>query len=388
MNKLQNENSILKQKIRTLNKIGLAFSNVKDTNELLQLVLKESMNITESDAGSIYLVEKESGKEFLKFKTSYNKSKDISLEGNTIDIDKNSATGYSAKSGDAIVINSIDNSNDKKFTINKSFDTSIGYTTNNMIIVPMKDVNDEVVGVIQLINKMSNSLPCDFDEDDKDLLLSIASQLAVTIDRIHTNRKLERNVSLTRTTLISFFNGMKQTMSTIGEDILEEQSQFKKFATYDPLTGLLTRKEGLSFLSKQIEFARFNGVKVVICFIDIDGLKHVNDNFGHSEGDFLIKSATDIIRNTARENDTMFRYGGDEFILVLYDINLKTASHVWNRIESKFYEFNKLSGKDYDISASIGYAEYNNNDKQSISELIKTADEQMYINKKTKKGLL
>lgn len=389
MNKLQKENLFLHSKIKTLNKIGYAFSNEVNPDKLLSLVLMESMNLTQSDAGSIFLKDKINGKEVITFKTSLNNSMDIDFKNENIEINNDSAIGYVFNTGDFLLLNDVSNSkNEYDFNINRSYDSKSKYMTNSMMAIPMKNITGEVVGAIQLLNKTEDQILCDYNEDDKDVLLSVASQLAVTIDRIQTNEKLSRNVSLTRTTLISFFNGMKQAMSTIGEDILEEQDKFKQYATYDPLTGVLSRKEGLAFMEKQLEFARFNGVNVVVSFIDIDGLKYVNDTFGHAEGDELIKVVTTSISNTARENDTIFRYGGDEFILVLYNIDKKTASHVWSRIQRKFDQYNEISNKPYKVSASIGFAEYSNTEKQSVSELIETADTEMYINKQDKKNKL
>ncbi len=373
------ENEYLRRKIELLNQVGQAFSSVDNPDELLHLVLRKSMDLTDSDAGSIYLVEKKQDRSVLVFKTALNNSIDTNFVGEHIDINKETGSGFVASTGSTVVINDIET--EQEFSIISDI-RDIDYRIHNMMIVPMKNFNKEIVGVVQLLNKKdSSNQKQDFTVDDKELLLSISSQLAVTVDRLQTNELLARNVSLTRTTLISFFNGMKQAMSTIGEDILEEQDKFKQYATYDPLTGLLTRKEGLAFLEKQLEFARFNGVKVVVCFIDVNNLKYVNDTFGHAEGDYLLKTVSSTIKNTARENDTIFRYGGDEFILVLYNINKQTAKHVWNRIQSNLNRIAAEDNKPYELSAAVGFSEYNHIEKQSIKELIELADSEMYIHK-------
>lgn len=377
------ENQVLKHKIKILNQIGLAFSDIDSPKELLNLVLRKTMELTDSDAGSIYLIEKHNEREVLVFNTALNNSRDIQFVGEQMEINKETGSGFVAVTGNAVVIN--DTSKEMEFNVITEI-RDIDYKIHNMMIVPMKNINKEVVGVIQLLNKQSDDgYVVSYNEDDEELLLSIGSQLAVTVDRIQTNEKLERNVSLTRTTLISFFNGMKQAMSTIGEDILEEQEKFKQYATYDPLTGLLTRKEGLAFLEKQLEFARFNGVKVVVCFIDVNGLKDVNDMYGHAEGDYLLKTVSSTIKNTARENDTIFRYGGDEFILVLYNIDKRTAKHVWTRITNNLNRISSENGKPYKLSAAVGMSEYNHIEKQSVKELIELADKEMYINKEQMK---
>ncbi len=380
MNSLD-EVKILKNKISVLNELGQAFSSYNDIDELSHLVLSKTMELTNSDAGSIYLIEKEKDIEVLVFKCALNNSVKTDILGAKILINEDTASGYVASTGRTVIIN--DTSKPYNFTVKQKMGD---YTSKNMMIVPMYNIRSEIVGVVQLINKYIDSSIVDYEEDDIQLLLSIASQLAVTIDRIQTNIKLERNVALTRTTLISFFNGMKQTMSTIGEDIMEEQEKFKRYATYDSLTGLLTRKEGVSFLEKQLELARFNGTSVVICFLDVNDLKYVNDNFGHHEGDRMLSLFAKVVQHTARENDLIFRYGGDEFILVLNNITKNVAHHVWNRIKDKLRAIRTEHDLPFDINVAIGYSEYDYKINQTASELIKKADEEMYINKQKMKA--
>ena len=393
MTDYEKENNELKEKIKTMNKIALAFSNTDDTDKLLQMILDESINLTFSDGGSIYIKEKYQGKEYMVIKHVANRSIDFDYKGERIPIDDTSITGRVAMEGKprvSVSKEAIDN--------NKLYENQKKYNTCNMMTVPMKNDKKEVIGVLQILNKKKSPETVlklkedfctniiDYTEEDIETVTSLASQLAVLVDRIELNKKLLRNVSQTRTTLISFFNGMKQAMATIGEDILKEQEKFKEYATVDSLTGLMSRREGLAFLEKQLEFARFNGVKAVVCFIDINGLKYINDTYGHESGDELIKSISNIIKDNARGNDTIFRYGGDEFILLIYNIDKKTSEFVWKRIENQFNTFNEKAGKKFKLSAAHGFAEFDPNINQSPDELIKLADAEMYINKRQMKA--
>ncbi|MBN2604348.1 MAG: sensor domain-containing diguanylate cyclase, partial [Bacilli bacterium] len=329
--------------------------------------------------------------EVLVFKNFINHSSSTDFKGETLKIDEQSMTGYVALHGESILINNLDEDGESfPFKINKSYDKRLRYKTQNVLTVPMKNNTNEVLGVLQILNKKDNfdfellvesdfiNHVIPFDEDDIEMILSLASQTAVLVERLSLNQKLSRNVSLTRTTLINFFNSMKTAMSQIGEDILDEQEKFKKYATLDPLTGLMTKQEGVSFFKQQLEFARFNGVKVVVSFIDANDLKVVNDNFGHLAGDNLLKNIGQIIQDTARQNDIIFRYGGDEFILIFYNADLKAAERIWIRILSKLEEFNNQSGLPYQLSVSYGLSEYDYRINQSIDELISEADKKMY----------
>ncbi|HUX36933.1 MAG TPA: diguanylate cyclase [Rectinemataceae bacterium] len=88
-------------------------------------------------------------------------------------------------------------------------------------------------------------------------------------------------------------------------------------ATYDPLTSLYNRGTGLLLLAHEMEKARRSGQRFSLCFLDLDGLKSINDRFGHEEGDRYIAGFAGIIRGSIRAEDMAFRYGGDEFVLVL-----------------------------------------------------------------------
>jgi diguanylate cyclase (GGDEF)-like protein len=315
--------------------------------------------------GAIYLVEQYKGEDSLLLKTHLNKDGLRNEEIPKIDHDFEFSTNqYTLEVHDI------------------SDDNPVSSVT-----ISLNNLNNEVIGVVRLQNKKLANVKTNFTKKELNTVELIVSQLSMTLDRIQTYVKLQRNVLLTRTTFISFLNGMKQAMSTIGDDILDEQEKFKQYATLDPLTGFLTRNEGLAFLEKQLEFARFNGVNVVLCFIDINGLKQVNDSFGHAEGDIMLETFAKTVKSTARENDLIFRYGGDEFILVLYDVDKKTAEKVWGRINNQLHKVNLELEKPYEINAAVGYAEYNYLEKQTINELIDIADKEMYINKNKMKAI-
>lgn len=377
-----------KQRIQRLNQVGIMISKENDIDKLLSFILEESMMITDSDAGSIYFLEEIDNEDLLVFKKSVNRSNDFDYIGKSIKVDEHSVSGLAALKGETIVMKKDDTN---EYQIDTTFDKDNDYTTVNMIVVPMKNETGKVVGIFQLLNKQKYlSQPemlgkvqnvIDYDQEDIDIVSSLASQCAMVIDRIRLNIKLERNVTLTRNTFIRFFNNMKQAMNVIGEDIMAEQEEFKELATADELTGLLTRKEGLSYLSKHLDFAALSGFPIVVCFIDINNLKYVNDNFGHHEGDFLIKSVVDIITNVYRDDDFMFRYGGDEFILCINNANLHQASRMKIRIDRAFDEFNKNLDKDFLVSASFGFAEYDYTKNMKLQELIDIADAEMYKDK-------
>ena len=167
-----NEIMYYKEKIKRLNKIGVMISKEKDIDKLLNLMLDESITLTNSDAGSIYFKEEIEGQNLLVFKCSINRTKNVPFIGESIKIDETSVAGLAALRGNEVILN---NNNDLKVNIDKSFDKKLNYETVNMIVIPMKNEVDKVVGVFQILNKKSlDGKIIPYNEEDIDLVKSLA----------------------------------------------------------------------------------------------------------------------------------------------------------------------------------------------------------------------
>ncbi len=159
------------------------------------------------------------------------------------------------------------------------------------------------------------------------------------------------------------------------------EKELKYFAFIDPLTGISNRRTGLLMLEKELAKNKRKGSVLSICFLDVDDLKTVNDTYGHSEGDLLLKAITKIVSSTIRESDTLSRMGGDEFLIILPDSDTKTAETVLERIYKRTIQENEKSKKPYELSFSYGIQETAGNDIVDIDEFIYEADKKMYLNK-------
>ncbi len=152
-------------------------------------------------------------------------------------------------------------------------------------------------------------------------------------------------------------------------------------ATYDGLTGVYNRGSGMKLLTEKIRESKTREEFLSICFIDINGLKSVNDILGHEKGDELIRSCADVFSRSIRSNDFVARWGGDEFLIVFPSSTAKTAEKVWDRIYNEIESINATEERDYIISASHGIEEFNKRDSYEIDVLVKAADEKMYEEK-------
>ncbi|PFH18919.1 LOW QUALITY PROTEIN: diguanylate cyclase (GGDEF)-like protein [Caldicellulosiruptor bescii] len=387
----------LKRLIRKLNKIGITISREKNVDTILEMILNESIDITNSDGGTLYIVKEFEGQTYLVITLAKNYSVDFNYIGYKIPIDNQSIVGYVAQNGIPVTINNIQNIQNSHLQQFKLFDQALHYKTLNLMAIPMIDYQGNVIGVLQIINKKKdNSIKltedniyqniADFTKEDEEIILSLASQASLLIERIHLYQRIEKNIANTRYALISLFNSMKQVIANLSEDILIEQEEFKKYASLDDLTGLFTRNEGMIYLEKQIQLSKMNETHFVVCFIDVDRLKQVNDTFCHQIGGYeLLKSFAQILKESIRSYDIAFRYGGDEFVLILYKATIREANIVLTRIQNKIDEFNAKVQKPYKIQISYGFAEYSPTSNLNSEDLIKIADENMYKVKKEKK---
>jgi diguanylate cyclase (GGDEF)-like protein len=136
----------------------------------------------------------------------------------------------------------------------------------------------------------------------------------------------------------------------------------------DGLTGAHQRAPGLAELERDIVKARRTGQPFVLAFIDVDGLKAINDKQGHTAGDEVLRQVVDVIRKVVRDYDLIIRYGGDEFICGLLDLNLDDAA---NRFANTRKD---LAGQE--VPFSFGLAVLDGDD--TLQELIDRADLAMY----------
>jgi len=146
--------------------IGRALSLEKDPESLLRLILFLSKKITGADAGSIYLVEEDANNlKRLRFKYSHTFSREIPLEEFVMDLDKCSIAGYVAVTGAVVNLPDVYKlAGEESFSFNSSFDKKHNYITRSMLVVPMRNHLDEIIGVIQLINsKEGDFTDCEFE---------------------------------------------------------------------------------------------------------------------------------------------------------------------------------------------------------------------------------
>ena len=156
-------------------------------------------------------------------------------------------------------------------------------------------------------------------------------------------------------------------------DALRRSERFEVEAHTDFMTKLYNRRAWDELLIREEERCRRYGHTAAVIIIDLDGLKHVNDTFGHAAGDELLIRAANALRNAAREIDVVARLGGDEFAILAIECDLEAAKSIAQRVRRALLEAN--------VNASVGMAMRPHGG--GLSEATRTADERMYQEKHT-----
>jgi diguanylate cyclase (GGDEF)-like protein len=153
-----------------------------------------------------------------------------------------------------------------------------------------------------------------------------------------------------------------------------------KLALLDPLTGLYNRRCGEQRLAEEILRSQRHGHPLTVIALDLNGLKYINDTFGHAAGDELIKCFAGRINKAIRGSDLAVRQGGDEFLLLLPECKPEEVRHVLGRLSGIRLD---LGGQTILVAFSAGWTNYIPG--ESPEELLQRADEALYANKRAAK---
>lgn len=185
-----------------------------------------------------------------------------------------------------------------------------------------------------------------------------------------------------RTSKVPLYNERNEIIGVLGvyEDITEQKRSAEHIhylANFDALTGLPNRVQLTIRANYAINLAKRNNRQLALIFLDLDHFKDINDTFGHSIGDTLLIEFAKRLRLVLREEDTLTRLGGDEFILLLPNINMQGAAQVANKLLDVITLPYRIEHYDMRLTASIGIAIYPN-DGTDLESLSKSADTAMY----------
>jgi diguanylate cyclase (GGDEF)-like protein len=164
---------------------------------------------------------------------------------------------------------------------------------------------------------------------------------------------------------------------------IEKRDRLRTLVLTDELTGLYNRRGFMALAGHQLKTAERMRREVMLVFADVNRLKWINDEFGHREGDSALRGTADVLKHVFRESDVIARIGGDEFVVFLIKNGDTTVAALNDRFQQHLDAHNAKRNCGYDLSISVGIADYEHGYQHSIDELLEQADRSMY---RTKKG--
>lgn len=165
----------------------------------------------------------------------------------------------------------------------------------------------------------------------------------------------------------------------------QARSILQQLSFEDQLTGLLNRRGFVTLAPQNIKIAQRANWEILLIFADLDGLKSINDTFGHQEGDKAIIEIAKILRETFRTSDLIARLGGDEFSVLAINASRDGIETITNRLNANIARHNQ-SMREYLISLSYGIERFEPNRDISLDEMLEIADKALYKKKNSKRG--
>ena len=169
------------------------------------------------------------------------------------------------------------------------------------------------------------------------------------------------------------------------DQMLKHNLILKEISKTDQLTELYNRRGFMDSIKTVIENPLNEGREALVLYADMDGLKTINDKYGHDEGDFALKEISIILKETFRNTDIVSRFGGDEFVVFALIGIPNHAEIIRQRIEEITERHNELAGKPYRIEMSLGICEVPCSKNLNIEAVLEQADHKLYTEKKAKK---
>lgn len=337
---------LTRQLKKTARRLAILTDIVKTANSILEprkvieTIMAKIQELIPSEAWSMLMVDEE--KQELTFEMALGeKGKDVSSY--RVKMGEGIA-GWVAQTGKPTIVN--DTSKDPRFA--RRFDSATQFHTRSILCAPLIS-RGRTIGVVQVINRTGGK----FTQADLELLLTLVEPCAIAIENAILFQRTEQ---LTIT---------------------------------DDLTKLFNSRYLNVYISREIKRCKRHGIPLSLIFLDLDGFKGINDQYGHLAGSATLTEVGRILAEAVRESDILARYGGDEFVAVLPETPPSGALVIAERIRKAIasHSFLKAEGLEARLSASFGISSYPDH-ALTPEGLIQKADQAMYrVKERNKNGI-
>ncbi len=228
--------------------------------------------------------------------------------------------------------------------------------------------------------------------EDLPRIIDIFTETLQSHDRLYSAEFRVRHKEGYWVTLESIGKLCPRELNSLGvivnsRDITERkkmEERLRSLSITDDLTGLYNRRGFLTFAEHHIKTAERRKERVLLILVDLDGVKQINDEYGHNIGDQALIDAAQLIKRTFRSTDVTARISGDEFVVVTTDADGNGEEAIEKRLKENLAQHNSQTAKPYRLSFSYGIAKFDPREPSSIDRLLVKADELMYASKNKK----
>ena len=328
------------QRLAILTDVVKTANSILEPAKVIELVMEKIRQLIPSEAWSLLMVDED--KQELAFEAALGAKGPI-VSSYRLKIGEGVA-GWVAQAGKPAIIN--DTARDPRFT--SRYDGWTKFATRSILCAPLVS-RGRTIGVLEIINKRDGR----FTRGDLDLMLTLVEPCAIA---------LENAILFQRT---------------------------EQLTITDDLTKLFNSRYLNLYLSREIKRCKRHGIPLSIIFLDLDGFKGINDQYGHLAGSGTLTEVGSVLADGVRESDILARYGGDEFVAVLPETPASGALVIAERLRRSIEEnqFLKSLGLSARISASFGIASYPDH-ALTPEALIQKADQAMYrVKEREKNGI-
>lgn len=318
------------QQLSALHQIALSLSTTLDSQRLMEIILEQLGKLWGYDYGAIMLVDEATGELVLAKTQGYDSTVGTRLKpGEGI-------AGAAVTTGRPICVGDV--------TAERRYVTGLSDARSELAI-PLT-WEGEILGVLNVESREPNA----YQASDVELLTTVAEQAASYL----ANARLHQHT--------------------------------RHLAITDPHTGLFNYRHYMDQVASLLNQAQLTGTQFALLMLDLDHFKRCNDTYGHPTGDVILEQTAQVIRLSCRQEDLIFRYGGEEFAVILPGADKAVAARVAERIRLKVasHTFTNKQGRalEFPLSASIGVAGYPEDGIAQV-DLLLAADRALYAAKRT-----
>jgi diguanylate cyclase (GGDEF)-like protein len=370
--------------------VGLALSAERNIVNLMERILLEAKIMVNADAGTLYIRTPDNQ---LKFEILLNDTLDIVQGGNSgyeiplppvrmyLDDEtpntKNVAS-CAAVTGNTIIIDDAYETDEFDFSGTKEFDRFTGYRSKSFLTVPLKNHQDEVMAVLQLLNakdpQSGEVVP--FPAKMQPLIEALTSQASIALE----NTNLLQEQRELRNQLEIKVQERTLELKTALQKLSRAHDMLKELTTIDAVTGIKNRQFFDQAYAVEWKRAARQRYPISLLLLDLDHFKSVNDTHGHLAGDECLHViASGISSKLKRPADILARYGGEEFVIILPHTYNSNAYLLAEQIRSHIETLPVISdGTEIHVTISIGVATITPHQDNNRKELIAAADAGLY----------